>query len=57
VEGIVGDLAHGHIPNIPGELGVRAEWEHNRKGLITFVVGAALTSAAIVCLRNKKEES
>ena len=57
VEGIVGDLAHGHIPNIPGELGVRAEWEHNRKGLITFVVGAALTSAAIVCLRNRKDES
>src|SRR3712207_5717299 len=55
VEGILGDLAHGHVPNIPGELGVKAEWHHNRKNLVTgLLVGAAVISAAAY-LRNKDD--
>ena len=58
VEGVLGDLVHGHIPNIPGELGAKAEWEHNRKNLVASVlVGAVLTTAAVTYLRNKKDES
>src|SRR4028118_1090825 len=42
VEGIVSDLARGHVPNIFGELGWKAEWKHNRKSLVTKIaVGAA----------------
>jgi hypothetical protein len=55
VEGILDDLKQGHIPNIVEELGWKAEWEHNRENLVWRVVmGAALTSAAVAYLRNKK---
>lgn len=58
VEGILEDLAQGHVPNIPGELGVKAEWKHNRKGLVTGVlVGAVLATAAVACLRSSRKDS
>ena len=58
VEGVVDDLAHGHIPNILGELGLKAEWEHNRKSLVTkVVVGAVLASVAFAFLRSKRGNS
>ena len=47
VEGLVEDLAHAKIPNVPKEMGVPAEWRHNKKGLaqklaITAAVGGAM---------------
>ena len=42
VEGVVEDLGRGRLPNIPGEMGARAEWRHNRKG---FVLKAGATLA------------
>ena len=54
VEGVLGDLAHGHVPNVFNELGGKAVWKHNRKGLVTWVVlGAALTSALVGYRRGK----
>lgn len=47
VEGIVGDLAHGHIPNIPAELGVRAEWKHNRKNLVMGILATTVLLSAV----------
>ncbi|MBC5765096.1 hypothetical protein H8R02_11580 [Ramlibacter sp. GTP1] len=44
VEGILDDLAHGHVPDILGEMGIRAEWRYNRAG---FVRKALIASAAI----------
>jgi hypothetical protein len=47
VEGIVDDLSQGRVPNVLGEMGIRAEWRHNPQGLVkkaaiaTAVVGAA----------------
>jgi hypothetical protein len=53
VEGVVDDLARGHVPNIFGELGWKAEWKHNRKSLVTrVVVGTVLTAAAVAYLRR-----
>jgi hypothetical protein len=51
VEGVVGDLARGKIPNIPAEMGARAEWRHNRKGFVLkagalFAVGVAAIAAS-----------
>ena len=47
VEGIVQDLARARIPNIPAEMGMRSEWKHNRKGLVTkLAVTAAIGAAA-----------
>ena len=55
-EGILGDLAHGHIPNIVAELGWKAEWRYNRKGFVTRVlVGTLLASAAVAYLRRGRD--
>jgi hypothetical protein len=57
IEGIVDDLAHGHIPNIFGEMGLKAEWKHNRQSLVTkIVVGTVIASVALAYLRRDREE-
>jgi hypothetical protein len=57
VEGLVEDIGRGHIPNIPSELGWKAEWRHNRKSLVTrVVVGAVLTTVLVAYLTRDKEE-
>jgi hypothetical protein len=47
VEGLLDDLAHGHIPNLWKEMGLAAEWRYNRKGFITkaAVIGGAAALA------------
>ncbi len=58
VEGVLEDLGRGHVPNIPGELGWKAEWKHNRQSLVTRVlVGAALVAALFSFLRSKREDA
>src|SRR5918912_1462709 len=52
VEGYWEDLSRGHVPNVFAERGWKAEWKHNRKGLLTRVAaGAVLATAAIALLR------
>jgi len=48
VEGLVEDLAHAQIPNIPKEMGVPAEWKHNRSGLIKKVAVAAVVGGLLI---------
>jgi hypothetical protein len=50
VEGIVQDLARARIPNIPAEMGMRSEWKHNRKGLVTKLAVTAAVGAAAFAL-------
>ena len=58
VEGILEDLAHGHIPNIFAEKGGKADWKFNRKSqLLKAGVGLALGAATIVLLSRKKHKS
>lgn len=47
VEGVVQDLARGRVPNIPGEMGIRSEWRHNKRGLATKV-GVTLGVSAVL---------
>jgi hypothetical protein len=55
VEGIGQDLARAKVPNIPAEMGVKAEWQHNKKGLATKVaVTAGVAVVAYALLRDKK---
>lgn len=55
VEGLLDDLARGRLPNIPAEMGVRAEWRHNRAGLIRkATVVAVVSAAAILLLRRRR---
>jgi hypothetical protein len=45
VEGVVQDLARAKIPNIPAEMGARAEWKHNKKGLVTKIAVMARSAS------------
>jgi hypothetical protein len=58
VEGYIEDLTHGHVPNVFAERGWKAEWQHNRKSLVTRVaVGAVLATAAVAYLRRGSDDS
>jgi hypothetical protein len=57
VEGVVDDLAHGKVPNIPAEMGIRSEWKHNRKGLalkVSFTLAAGAVLFAV--LRDRRAD-
>ena len=56
VEGIIDDLAHGHVPNIFAEKGWKAEWKHNPKGLVIKVATMAAVTYGIVKLFSGKKE-
>jgi hypothetical protein len=58
VEGVVDDLKQGRLPNVLAERGWKAEWEHNRAGLLRRVfLRAVIVSGAIAYLRNKRAGS
>jgi hypothetical protein len=57
VEGLVEDVARGKIPNIPKEMGVPAEWKHNKVGLVKKVAVAAAIGGALIALsRSRRDE-
>ncbi|MBA3511954.1 hypothetical protein [Sphingomonas sp.] len=53
VEGLVDDLARGKVPNIPKEMGVPAEWKHNKTGLAKKIGVAAVIGGSIFALRMR----
>jgi len=58
VEGVVDDLAHGHIPNIFAEKGYKAEWKHDKIGLLTkFAVGIVLVGGVVALISAKAGKS
>lgn len=57
VEGVLQDLGRGKIPNIPGEMGMRSEWRHNRKGLVTKLAVTAAVSAAAYALLSRRRKT
>ncbi len=58
VEGVIDDLKHGHVPNIFAEKGYKAEWKHDKIGLITkFAVAAAVVAGVVVLLRGKDDDN
>jgi hypothetical protein len=59
VEGVVQDLARAKIPNIPAEMGARAEWKHNKKGLLTKIAvltAIGIAAGALLSRRDKDDE-
>ncbi|MGG7603399.1 hypothetical protein [Massilia sp. BKSP1R2A-1] len=57
VEGIADDLAHGHIPNILGEMGIKAELKHNPAGLAKkALITTAVVGAAWYLLKRRNED-
>jgi hypothetical protein len=56
-EGVLEDLRQGRVPNVFAERGWRAEWEHDKAGLLGRVlVRVALVSAAVAYLRNRRAD-
>lgn len=53
VEGVVDDLSRGKVPNIPAEMGARAEWRHNRKGFVLKAGALLAVGAAAVALSRR----
>jgi hypothetical protein len=57
VEGLVEDLGRGHLPNIPKEMGLPAEWRHNKTGLMKKLAVAAVIGGSITGLVLGKRNS
>jgi hypothetical protein len=60
IEGLVEDLARGHIPDIPKEMGVPAEWRHNKTGLLKKIATATAMAggtAGLVMARRHANNS
>jgi hypothetical protein len=58
VEGVLGDLKHGHVPNIFAERGWNAEWKHNRTSLVRrILVRVVLVSAAVAYFSSRRADS
>jgi hypothetical protein len=55
IEGIVQDLAHGHIPNLISERGLKAEWKYNKKACIMKAGAITATAIALYLLRKRKK--
>jgi len=55
VEGVIDDLARGHVPNIPKEIGLMADWKYNKKAFFTKVAIGAAIIGTLVLLSNRNE--
>lgn len=53
VEGVIEDLARGHIPNIVAERGWKVEWKHNPRGMI--IKAAAFTAIGMLVFLSTKK--
>ena len=54
VEGLVEDVVRGKVPNIPKEMGVPAEWRHNKTGLVKKIGIAALIGGSLFALTRMR---
>jgi hypothetical protein len=54
VEGVLDDLAHGKVPNVPAEMGIKSEWQHNKTGLATKVAVIAAVSGVAWFLLSRR---
>jgi hypothetical protein len=57
VEGVLGDLAQGRVPNVFAERGWKAEWEHNRTSLLRRVLLRACPISAIIAYLSSPRAS
>ena len=58
MEGVLDDLKHGRVPNVFAERGWKAEWKHNRRGLVLRILPrVALISAAVAYFSSRRADS
>jgi hypothetical protein len=57
VEGVLGDLKHGHVPNVFAERGWKAEWKLNRTSLFwRILIRVVLVAAAVAYFRSGRAD-
>ncbi len=57
VEGVLGDLKHGRVPNVFVELGWKAEWKYNRTSLVRrILVRVALITVTVAYFRSRRAD-
>ena len=57
-EGVLNDLKNGRVPNVLAERGWKAEWKHDRTGLVRrILVRGILFSAAVAYFRGRSTDS
>lgn len=57
VEGVVEDLARGHVPNILGEMGIKSEMKHNPAGLAKkALIATAVVGAAVYLMQRRDRD-
>jgi hypothetical protein len=55
VEGIVEDLAQGHLPNVLGEMGIRSELRYNPAGLVRkAIITTAVVGGVMALMRRRR---
>lgn len=57
IEGVIDDLAHGYIPNVIAERGLKSEWKYNRKSLLIKAAASAVLGMAVILLLKNKSKS
>lgn len=55
VEGVLADLARGHVPNIIEERGWKVEWQHNRANFVLRALSWATLIGAGIALSRRKD--
>jgi hypothetical protein len=55
-EGLLADLAQGHVPNIFAEMGAAAEWRYNRKGFIRKALIASAVVGVVYMMRRRRRD-
>lgn len=52
-EGVIDDLLSGRVPNVPAEMGLRAEWQHNPRGAV-HKVGLVVGALALLYVMRRR---
>ena len=53
-EGVLSDLAHARIPNIPKEMGLKSEWKYNRAAFTTKLAIAGVCAVALIAYSRRR---
>lgn len=56
VEGLLDDVAHLRVPNLPKEMGLKSEWRYNRAGVVRKAAVVGVCVAAYVLYRRSRRE-
>jgi hypothetical protein len=56
VEGVLGDLKNGHVPNVFSERGWKAEWKHNRTSLVRRILAGVVLIFAVAYFGNRRAD-